>query len=231
MPIEPGWPCALLASNPPSVIDRLSEPTGDDLTPQVLALTPRGPAWGTDEAGDGQGASPVMRGFWRAIAGWAADIYRAAFDAATQSFPSAVTWSIEAWEREYGLPDPCFSGDTGMQGRVNALRARFGATGGASQAYLVCLAASVGYDIAIDEWAALECGATGFGEEGFGSPDLLTYFFVTLGTTGMTWITFGREGFGENGFGTLLANDLICVIERVRPLHTQAVYDLSGATP
>ena len=149
--IPAGWPCALLAANPPSVSDRQASPTADDLLPQVLALTPRGSAWGNDEAGDGRGASPVMRSFWRAVAAWAADLNARDFELATQTFPSAITSSLPDWEAEYGLPDNCSSGLGGSAARVAAVRGRFGAVGGSSPAYFVCLAKSVGYDITIEE--------------------------------------------------------------------------------
>ena len=57
--VPDGWPCALLGAAPPSVLDREGAPAADDLLPQILTLTPRGAAWGTDEAGDGADASPV----------------------------------------------------------------------------------------------------------------------------------------------------------------------------
>jgi uncharacterized protein YmfQ (DUF2313 family) len=149
--IPAGWPCATLPAVPPSVRDKQAYPTADEILPQVLALAPRGPAWGTDEAGDGAGASPVQLGFWRGLAAWVADLNTREFDLATQALPSAITWSLPDWERDYGLPDTCSSGQGGTPARVAAVRARFGALGGQSPAYFVCLAQSLGYDISIEE--------------------------------------------------------------------------------
>lgn len=149
--IRPGWPCATPASDPPSVADLQAAPTADGLLPQVLALAPRGPAWGTDEAGDGRGASPIMRRFWQALAAWSARNNALEFDLATQVFPSAIGFSLPDWETELGLPDTCFVGGSGVAARIAAVRARFGAQGGQSPAYFICLAAAVGYDITITE--------------------------------------------------------------------------------
>ena len=149
--IPAGWPCAQLPADPPSVADKLANPSADDLLPQVLQLTPRGAAWGTDEAGDGRGASPVMREVWRGVAAHAAQNYAAEWDLAIQALPSAITWSLPDWEDEYGLPDPCFSGQAGAAQRVAAVRARFAAQGGQSPAYFICLARSLGYSITIEE--------------------------------------------------------------------------------
>ena len=155
--IPAGWPCAALPADPPSVADRLSDPTADDLLPQVLQLTPRGAAWGTDEAGDGQGASPVMLEVWRGVAAHAAANYATEWDLATQALPSAITWSLPDWEAEYGLPDTCLSGQGGTAQRVAAVRSRFGALGGQSPAYFVCLAASLGYAVTIEEPTQFFC--------------------------------------------------------------------------
>lgn len=147
----PGWPCAALPEVAPSVADRQSDPSPEDLLSQILALTPRGPAWGTDEVGDGSGASPMMRRFWSALAGWVARKNAREFEVATQAFPSAITFSLDDWEAELGLPDACAAGGSGMAARIAAVRARFGALGGQSPAYFICLAQSIGYTITIEE--------------------------------------------------------------------------------
>lgn len=146
-----GWPCALLTDPPPSVADKQSNPSAADLLPAVLALTPRGPAWGTDEAGDGRGASTIMRLVWTAVAAWVADINARDFAVASQVFPSAITTALPDWEAELGLPDTCLPSQSAVADRINAVRVRFGAVGGASPEYLRCLAASVGYDVQIAE--------------------------------------------------------------------------------
>ncbi|MGX9981988.1 putative phage tail protein [Methylobacterium fujisawaense] len=155
--IPSGWPCASLPSSPPSVVDVEAQPTADSLLPQILALTPRGAAWGTDEVGDGRGASPVQRSVWRALAAWAAGHLGLDWTAATQTFPSAITYTLPDWEREYGLPDLCSTAPQGTQARVAAVRAKFQSFGGVSPAYFVCLAASFGYQIAIEEPTQFFC--------------------------------------------------------------------------
>lgn len=153
----PGWPCYSFPTVPPSVADREAQPSADDLLSQILALTPRGPAWGTDEAGDGRGASPVQRSFWRAIAAFAADHLGLDWAAATQTFPSAITYTLPDWERELGLPGPCASGVGGQPVRLAAVRAKFSSYGGQSPAYFVCLAYSLGYPVTIEEPTQFLC--------------------------------------------------------------------------
>lgn len=146
-----GWPCYALPTEPPSVADLEAQPTADTMLPQVLPLTPRGAAWGTDEAGGGQGASRVQRRTWRGFAAFVADHLGLDWTAATQALPSAITYTLPDWEREYGLPGPCVSGGGGLQARQAAVRAKFASVGGQSPAYFVCLALSLGYTITIDE--------------------------------------------------------------------------------
>lgn len=169
----PGWPCYAFPTTPPSVLDVEAQPTADGLLPQILPLTPRGPAWGTDEMGDGRGASPVQRSVWRAIAAWAAGHLGLDWTAATQTCPSAITYTLPDWEREYGLPGPCSSGEGGIPVRLGAVRAKFGSVGGQSPGYFVCLAYSIGYTITIEEPTQFLCDVS----ECVGSDIQETYFY------------------------------------------------------
>jgi uncharacterized protein YmfQ (DUF2313 family) len=232
MAIPEGWPCALLPAQPPSVGDRESEPSADVLLPQVIAVAPRGPIWGTDEVSDGTGASPGMRRIWKALAGWLSDYYKAAFEAAIQAFPSAITYSLDDWEAEYGLPDPCTSPESGVQGRINAVRARFGAQGGASPAYFVCLAASVGYDITITEPSDFICDVSECdGDDTVVDANGHHEWIVHLLGFGDIWF-YADEGVVDETplEGFLIATDLECILRRVSPLNTSIIFDYSGVS-
>jgi uncharacterized protein YmfQ (DUF2313 family) len=232
MNIPDGWPCALLPALPPSVADRESEPTADDLLPQVIAVAPRGVVWGTDEVSDGTGASPVMRKVWTALAGWLSDQYKSAFQAAAQTFPSAITYSLDDWEAEYGLPDPCTSPASGEQGRINAVRARYGAQGGASPAYFVCLAASVGYDITITEPSDFICGLSECGgDDATTAQNGHHEWIIHLNSLGDIWFYTGDAIVAETPLGGFLAaTDLECILRRVAPTHTTLTFDYSGVS-
>ncbi len=168
----PGWPCYSYPTTPPSVVDIEAQPTGDSLLPQILALTPRGAAWGTDETGDGKGAAPVQRRFWKALATWAAIHLGLDWTASTQAFPSAITYTLADWEKELGLPGSCSSGEGGIPVRLGAVRAKFGSVGGQSPAYFICLAYSLGYVISIEEPTQFLCDVS----ECVGSAIQETYF-------------------------------------------------------
>jgi uncharacterized protein YmfQ (DUF2313 family) len=217
----PGWPCAPAASNAPSVADLLSAPTGDDLLPQVLALTPRGPAWGTDEAGDGSGASPMMRKVWLAISKWASANHVTDFMLALQALPSEITYSLGDWEAELGLPDPCGGTHPGDAARKAAVRARFASIGGQSPGYYKCLAASLGYAVCkIEEFRSARIGNR-IGDRLNG----VAWDFTWRIHSTPVVVSYSRIG---SRIGDRLATwgnaELECAIRRAAPAHTTVLF-------
>ena len=225
--IPEGWPCIALNKPVPAVADRQSNPTADEILPQVMALTPRGSAWGTDEAGDGRGASPVMRQVWRSIAAWVADLNARDFDASTQTFPSAISWTLPDWETEYGLPDPCFSRLGGFPARLGAVRSRFTAVGGQSPAYFVCLATSLGYDVRLEEFQPFRFGRSSFGGPSgrFMDPRARHVWRMRVTGTTVSRFRFGGSSFGRDPFLTIPhATDLECTLQRLKPAQTTLIF-------
>lgn len=225
------WPCDVLPSNPPPVQDALSAPTEASLLPQVLAVAPRGPAWGTDEAGDGQGASPVQLKLWRGIAGCIAEIYSWAFEVATQAFPTAITFSLVDWENELGLPDPCGAADQGLEARKAAVRAKVVAQGGASPGYFICVARAAGYDITIEEPSGFELGPGG-SELGPGGGELTgsdpeSVWIVRPDGYRMFEFEMGAGELGNGGTRLVSYTDIAgleCLLRGISPVHTQLVF-------
>jgi uncharacterized protein YmfQ (DUF2313 family) len=223
----PGWPCAPAQSGAPSVDDKLSDPSADDLLPQILSLTPRGPAWGTDEAGDGQGASPLMRLVWKAIAAWNAASYQVDFTLAEQALPSDITWSLADWEAEYGLPDPCVGSPGDTAARIAAVRAKYAGLGGQSPDYYICLALSLGQNVCSIEdlqYQACRVGAR-VGDRLYG----IAWEYVWTVHADTVPITYARVG---DRVGVRLANwgnsILECAINRAKPAHTIVRFAYDG---
>ena len=217
----PGWPCVPALSNAPSVEDRLSAPSADELLPQILALTPRGPAWGTDEAGDGKGASPLMRLVWQSLAAWSAASYAVDFTLALQALPSAVTWSLDDWETELGLPDSCVGKLPDEAARLAAVRAKHAAIGGQSPNYYICLAQSLGFELCeIEEFSRFrigdKCGKPLYGADWDHAwrihADSVTVRFFRIGD---------RIGNRLANWGNAL---LECAIGRDKPAHTEVLF-------
>jgi uncharacterized protein YmfQ (DUF2313 family) len=222
----PGWPCNVTLGGAPGIDDKLSAPSADDLLPQVLALTPRGAAWGTDEAGDGQGAGYFQRLFWKAIAAWQADSYARDFDVLRQAFPSMVSWSLEDREAEYALPDPCLTESQTDEQRLDALRAKFAFVGAASADFFICLAASIGFTVTVEEYDANRAGRMRAGYRCYGNRwgDVWKIHAPSL------TIFYARAGLMRAGdrLATWANDPLECVMRAAAPVHTQVIfaYDL-----
>lgn len=218
----PGWPCTINDTTAPAIDDRLSAPTADTLLPQLLALTPRGPAWGTDEAGDGNGSSPLMLKFWRAIAGWMAANYAIDFTLAAQALPSLISWSLADWEAELGLPDPCIGPLAGNAARIAAVRARYAGLGGQSPNFYICLGRSLGFQVCrIEEFAACRVGAK-CGDQIWGA-NAEACWRVHADPVAVSYARCGSARAGDKlaSWGNAL---LECAISRVAPAHTIAIF-------
>lgn len=214
---------------PTQFSDALSNPTGAALLPSVIAQTPRGAAWRTDEVSDGHHDSYQHR-FWRAICepliglyakGWKLSL---ASTACTLSGPEdADNNALDDWEREFGLPDECLAGQALTTDRRKLLlRMRVAAKGGQSREFFICLAATLGYTITIKEYSPFRCGQARCGKEKIGSPINEVIWEVSVQSSGITWLRAGQGRVGKDplgGYGRKL--DLECLLNKYKPAHTQ----------
>ena len=223
-------PCDVLPTSPPALGDELSQPTAEILLPQVLACAPRGPAWGTDEAGDGKGASPEQLKVWRGISAGFAGLYGWAWEVALQAFPTSVSIAIDDWERELALPDPCGNPPDGIDARRFAVRARLTAVGGASPGYFICLARAAGYEISIAEPTAFECSFSECNSaEETTSIDPETIWIVQPESYRQFEFEAGAGGgeLGDGGSRLVAYTDITgleCLLRRAQPVHTTLVF-------
>lgn len=220
-------PCELLPETPPSVADILADPSDLTMRGAVVSLAPRGAAWGTDESGDGKGASPFQLAYWEAVGAAFGNLFRLAFISASQSHPSGITVALEEWEAELGLPDPCFAGNSSTEARIKAVRMKYAALGGSSPAYFICLARAAGYEISIEEPDGFECDASECdGPDYVTTIDLRTFWIVTPVGVQETWF---RPDEGEcdsdplEGFEPM--TDLECLLKSVAPMHTRLIFN------
>lgn len=214
---------------PTQFSDALSAPTGDALLPSIIAQTPRGPAWQTDEVSDGSHNSYQHR-FWRATAEPLAALYAKAWKlsqastACTLSGPEdAANDALSDWEREFGLPDGCLAGQVLTTDRRKLLlRMRVAEKGGASKEFFICLAATLGCTISIKEFTVARCGQARCGKEKIGSPINEVIWEVFIQSNGITWFRAGQGRVGKDplgGYGR--KRDLECLLNKWKPAHTQ----------
>jgi uncharacterized protein YmfQ (DUF2313 family) len=221
--------------------DALTEPSGDALLPSIIAQTPRGAAWRTDEVSDGHHDSYQHR-FWRAVAEPIADFYHKAWKlalastAATLSGPEdAENDALADWEREFGLPEPCTSGTSfTVAQRKLILREKVASKGGQSKAYFICLAQRLGYTVTIHENTVARCGQGRCGRDRAGAPANEVIWRVYVTSPSVTWARAGAARAGRDPQGSFgRRKDLECLFNKWKPAHTQIRfhYVYTGAPP
>lgn len=211
----------------PAAGDALSEPDADLLAPTIAGLLPIGVAWRSPD-GRAFDEGGLMGGMVRGLAAEFARLYRRVWQVSLEATPSTLVDSLDDWETEYGLPDPCLGPDQTMAQRLRALLLKVRSGGTITRADFVRLAASVGYEITIEYPYPFE-----FGVSWCGGPD------GTDGSADYYWIVRvpGRAskrfefGVSETGIDPLLdislATDLECLFRRLAPAWTQVVFDYS----
>jgi len=232
----PAATCPPAPSSPPFFSDVLTAPTGDVLLPTIIAQTPRGAAWRTDEQQDADDNSFQHR-FWRAVADPIAALYAKAWKLAFASTACTISGpedplndSLEDWEPEWGLPDPCTAAITfsvaqrNLMLRQKVVGAEIVQWGGQSARYYVCLARTRGYTIFVNEYRPLRCGQGRCGRTQIGGPinevvwqvfvatPTIKYFHCGDPATGMC----GRDPLGSLG----RLPDLECELNTWKPAHT-----------
>ena len=120
-------------------------PSVDEIVPQLIALLPRGRAWGTHDGGPFLGS--VAWRFWSAVASVLAFVNLRACALLLEFFCATETETDDLWMAEYGLPDGCDP--------FPDLCTKVAAVGGTRCDYLVAVAARAGW--------ALSCFDTGGG--------------------------------------------------------------------
>lgn len=220
-PSQPVWP------DFPVQGDALADPSIDDLAEVFYGLLPSGAAWRSPD-GAAFEAGTTLGQFWRALAGGFVTLYRRVFQVSQESTASTLVDSLEDWETEFGLPDPCFGELQSRAQRIRALLLKVRSKGTLTKADFVDLAATAGYEITITEPLPFAFGfsQTGGGE---GTGGAIRYFwFVKVRGVGSRNFEFGTS---QTGIHSLLdiarVNDLECLFRSIAPAWTRVVFDYS----
>jgi uncharacterized protein YmfQ (DUF2313 family) len=166
MPIAALWPL-------PPVVTFASNrkarplPGKDDFLAAIQGLLPSGRAWPRDP-------DTVMTAV---LDGWARAYNRVNARQANlliDAFPLSTVELLPEWEATLGLPDPCLGPAPTVQQRQAQVLSRFTDPGGQSIGRLTAVAASLGYTVAITEYAPFRAGISRCGDAITG-----TIYFVT----------------------------------------------------
>lgn len=133
--------------------DRHIRRAGSDYRDAFLELLPQGQAWPKHsidstlwQACDG------LNNYWGYVDGRAADLLE------TESDPRKTVELLPDWERNWGLPDPCYTAPQTIAERQTALVARMTLYGSQSREFYINFAAFLGYTITITEYRPFMVG-------------------------------------------------------------------------
>lgn len=188
---------------------------------QLQGLLPQGAAWPRDpEATLTQVLTAVAEGLAR--------VDQRGDDLVAEADPRTTAELLTDWERVAGLPEDCLVGaEQTLDARRAALVTKLTARGGASPAYLIGVAGTFGWTIAITEHRAFRAGASTAGDAltNDGWPHAFT---VDGGAVRVECFQAGSGAAGQ-ALATWGVEPLECLIERLKPAHTRALFAYSGS--
>lgn len=182
------------------------------------SLLPTGAVWPRDsDAVQTQAVAALVKGYTRNGA-------RAA-NLLTDAFPVAPVELLPEWESTLGLPDPCAGASPSLQVRQQQVNARFVASGGQSIGYFVQLAANLGYDITITQFAPFRVGTNTVGQPLYGEAWAHAWQ-VNAPQFSIHPFEVGRDAVGDP-LASWSNTVLQCEIQRLAPAQTQVIFSYS----
>ena len=190
---------------------------------QLQALLPSGLAWP-------RRPGAILTKLLAAFADGFARVDARAWALLDESDPRTTFELLDGWERVCSLPDACSAGlATTLQERRANVVAKLTATGGASKAYFIALAESMGYTIEIDEFRPFVTGLSRCGDRLLGGHAVRYQWRVRV--TGPRYTAF-RTGVSQCGdlLGKISrASDLECKFKKLKPAQTRLIVSYEGA--
>ena len=226
--------------------DRHVRRTGNDYREAFLTLLPEGQAW----------PKRFMDGIlWQTIDGlcdyWGTVDARAADLLEQESDPRKTIELLPDWERNWGLPDPCFQTQSTIAQRQQMLLFKMTLLGAQSRNFFINEVAYnlLGLTVTITEYSPFTAGLSQVGDTRtppvdmvnllngeyrwyIGPPEMRFYWTVHISGATLTWF---RCGSGQAGVDPHLIigrnTDLECLFERWKPSHTEVLFDYGVMTP
>lgn len=177
-----------------------------DYLSQMLQLLPRGKAWK---------ATPdsLLGKLLMAFPDGSARVDARMLDLLAEADPRTATELIGAWEETVGLPDGCTGALTDLDDRRAAVWQKYTAQGGQSAEHFKAVAASLGYDVRIDEYDVFTC---------VGRCD----DFVRDTAWAFAWTVVVKPVDEDSpDLGPFQSPGLECIISGAAPSHTRALFD------
>jgi uncharacterized protein YmfQ (DUF2313 family) len=215
-------------------VDRHVRRSGDDYGNAFLTLLPQGQAWPREPGTTEDLACRGLADYWGSVDARAADLLE------TESDPRATRELLPDWERNWGLPDPCMKDPpSALEARRAALIAKMTLVGQQSRQFFIDVAAAYGYTITITEYAPYmtgvsRCGDTRWYNNGdyrwrLGPQEMRYFWTIHVNATKITRFHCNSSQCGiDRLLRIFVADDLECILGRLKPAHTEIVYDYSA---
>ena len=211
--------------------------SGDDYATAFLNLLPQGQAWPRQIETTLVLSCDGISQYWGFVDGRAADLLE------TESFPQTTVELLPDWERNFGLPDPCFPDATSIPERQNMLVLQMTLLGGQSRSFFEWVSEWTGHEIHIAEWAPFMVGVSEVGDTRYeydntglyrwyiGAPENRYYWYVQSDDAVLEWFRCGTS-YSQAGvhphLKIITASPVECLLDRWKPAHTELVFDYSN---
>lgn len=192
-------------------------PDRDECFQMFMSLLPRGLAW-QDGGGIVAREDSVLQSFWYAIAGPWTDLESAICSQFNELFASTADGDLDLWFAEYGMLE-------GIDPFGLNLRAKVAATGGTRIEYYQDLAVALG-------WSTQMRWLKGDDPE---FPGVWSTLYVLIDTTTSPALgdILDMENWviGESALGGADVTDLISILNKLIPAHTEIVTAIEESSP
>jgi uncharacterized protein YmfQ (DUF2313 family) len=227
--------------------DRHLRRSGADYTHALSYLLPRGFAWPRDDDSvlmrtvrglaqiwGSPGVEPVsdVAGTTQIVDARAGDLLE------TESDPRHTVELLPDWERNWGLPDPCFPSALSIPQRQSLLVMIMTLLGAQSRAFFQWASGWVGYTIHIKEFAPFmagvsECGDTRYEYDDtglyrwyIGPPEMRFAWTINADTAVLQWFRASQSQAGvDPHLRVILESPVACLLERWKPAHTEIFFE------
>jgi uncharacterized protein YmfQ (DUF2313 family) len=209
----------------------------DDFASALADLLPTGPAWPRDFD------SVLMQLIFGMAGPWADDALAADALLEIESDPNKATIMLPDWEKSFGLPDKCLAEPLTIADRRRILIQRMTLLGAADRNFIISMAATIGYTInRIIEFSPYMCGISRVGDTRnlnaewdsnryrweLGDESIRYWWIVRVGAERLSYFHCAAGICGVDrllSFG--FATDLECLLRRLKPAHTDIIFDYS----
>lgn len=225
----------MMTPQPP--VDKHVRRSGSDYAQAMMRLLPRGQAWPRSIESTLAMTIEGLADYWGFVDSRAADLLE------IESDPRTTVELLPDWERNWGLPDPCFPAATSIPERQKMLVMYMTMLGGQSRAWFQQVAGFTGYELTIGEWAPFMCGVSECGDTRFeyddtglyrwyiGPPENRYYWYINADQAVLEWFRCGTS-YSQCGvhphLKIVLSSPIECLLDRWKPAHTEIVFDYSN---